>query len=71
MSYAKALTKQIVRLFDGLSSSLLEHLVQYYFDNYGGSGGCEECWETHCLCEECYNALHRKARKMTDIFSPS
>ena len=67
MNYTKALTKAITKMFDGLSKSQLDELIQYYFDNYGGEGGCEECYEYWALCDECHSCLVSKAQKMTDV----
>ena len=67
MNYTKALTKDITRIFGGLPKSQLDELIKYYFDNYGGEGGCEQCYDEWALCDECYSCLANKARKMTMV----
>lgn len=66
--YEKALRKAISDRFSGLCERDLETLIKYYFDNYGGEGGCEECYEEWYLCGECENALLAEAYRLTRAY---
>ena len=62
--YETVMRKAIANRFSGLREKDLETLTKYYFDNYGGEGGCEECYDGWYLCCECEQALMSEAYRL-------
>ena len=47
----------IRKQYPNLTDEQADDVIKYFFENYGGEGGCEECAEEEAVCYYCTQAL--------------